>query len=68
MPGPMAIVALIALAGAVVSGVLGFVVYPARTRRTRKHVPPPAQGMARAMFVIFAAGAFVAFFFGVLAT
>ena len=63
----MAIVALIALAGAVVSGFLGFVVYPARTRKTRKRRPPPAQGMARAMFVIFAAGAFVAFFFGVLA-
>jgi hypothetical protein len=56
----------LALAGAVVSGILGFLVYPARSRAKGKRHPKlsPQQGFARAMFIIFAAAAFVAFFFG----
>ena len=64
MPAPLMIVGFVALALALVSGVLGFVVYLASTRRRGRKHPPPVQGLARAMFVIFAAGAFVIFFFG----
>ena len=63
-------VGMVALAGALISGLLGFLVYPAQTRRRagalqkKKLPPPPRQGLARAMFIIFASAAFVCLFFG----
>ena len=79
--GPMQEVLLIAATftaiAASVSGFLGFVVYPKqasagrpKTRptgnsRPRRRGPPPRQGIARGLFIIFAAATFVCLFFGV---
>ena len=67
------IVAAVAGVGAVISGLLGFVLYPAQTAAKRraggsnkKTPPPPRQGLARALFVIFAATTFLGLFFGLL--
>ena len=65
MRDALLIVGFIGLAGALLTGVLGFLGYPAKARGKKKHKPSPQQGFARAMFVIFAAAAFVAFFFGI---
>ena len=64
-------VALVALVLSLISGVMGFVVYPAKTKAQRnatgkKVPPPPKQGFWRAMFIIFIAGAFAGAFFGLL--
>lgn len=69
------IVALVALLGAVVTGLLGFLYYPAKAKRETGHARavrkrggnrggrrnrardpelPPEQGMARALFIVFA--------------
>ena len=62
----MLIVGGAALVGALVSGLLGFIVYPRKSGSRKKRQPSPQQGFARAMFIIFAACAFVALFFGLL--
>jgi len=63
------IVALVALAGTIFTGILGFLVYPARARKGRhrkKREPSPQQGFARAMFIIFAAATLVTLLFGLM--
>lgn len=72
MSDAILIIGLVALAGALVTGVLGFLILPAQSR-PRKGVrtpharhprrPSARQGFARALFILFAAGAFVTFFF-----
>ena len=60
-------VAMIALVVAAVSGVLGFVVYPATTKgrgHKKRKAPPPKQGLARSIFIISAAAALMCLFFG----
>lgn len=64
MRNALLIVGLLAVAGAAVSGVLGFLIHPARNRRRKKHAPSQQEGFARALFIIFAAAAFVALFLG----
>jgi hypothetical protein len=64
MRDALIIVGFISLAGALLTGILGFLVYPAKARARKKKQPSPQQGFARAMFIIFAAATFVAFFFG----
>ena len=65
------IVAVIGILLSAVSGVMGFLVYPARSKAKRRATgkkvpPPPRQGFWRAMFVIFIAAAFAGLFFGLL--
>ena len=62
----------VSILAAVVAGVLGFVVYPRRLAHVRKgqkkaHSPVrDQQGLARALFIVFAAAAFTCGFFGLL--
>ena len=66
------IAAGISVIGALIAGVLGFVVYPkqlAHVRKGQKKAHSPVrdkQGLARAMFIVFAAAAFTCGFFGLL--
>lgn len=66
MQSTLLIVGLLAAAGAAVSGVLGFLIHPAKTRRSKKRGPSQREGFARALFIIFAAAAFVALFLGLM--
>lgn len=66
MRNALLIIGTLALAGAAISGLLGFFLYPAKARRRRKSPVSQQQAFARAMFIIFIAGAFVALFFGLL--
>ena len=67
----MFIVAGISAVAAAVCGVLGFVILPKRNPKPRvrrrgrgKAAAAGPTGLARSLFIVFAAGAFVAGFFG----
>ena len=65
------VVAAVSVVMALVSGVIGFVVYPAQMKAKRRATgkkipPPPRQGFWKAMFVIFLAAALAGAFFGLL--
>lgn len=66
MREPFLWIAMICLAGMAVSGFFGFLYYPTITRKHKRKAPPPRQGLARAFFIVFAGGALLGLFFGLL--
>ena len=64
-------VAAVAFVGVLITGLMGFVLYPSQVKAKRratgkKQPPPPRQGLARSLFVICLAALLACLFFGLL--
>lgn len=62
MRNALLVIGVLCLLGTAVAGVLGFHLYPAKRKGKKKREPSQEEGLARALCIILAAGAFVALF------